>query len=109
MSGYYHPVPGTNSGDLYGGSKSDRDRNDLDWRLMHLPPPNIAVRVATSKEERYDDGYAAAHPFLREAKAPMSAQDLVLHRRGHHSPTSGPRCPAIPSRLHRPLPPPPHP
>src|SRR5258708_32945798 len=100
MSGYYHPVPGTNSGDLYGGSKSDRDRNDLDWRLTHLPSPHIAVMVATSKEERYDDGYAAAQTFLGEVKAPMSAQEIVLDRDGDNFATWRAEFPRILTWLH---------
>jgi putative esterase len=84
MSGYYRPLPGTNSGDLFGGSGTERDRNDLDWRLTHLPPPHVSVMVATSKEERYDDGYAAAQTFLGQVKAPMSAQEIVLDKGGHN-------------------------
>jgi S-formylglutathione hydrolase FrmB len=84
MSGYYRALPGANSGDLFGGSSTERNHNDLDWRLAHLPPPRTSVLVATSKEERYDDGYEAAQRFLGLVKGPMSAQEIVLDRGGHN-------------------------
>lgn len=84
MSGYYRALPGANSGDLFGGSSTERNHNDLDWRLAHLPAPRTSVLIATSKEERYDDGYEAAQRFLGLVKGPMSAQEIVLDRGGHN-------------------------
>jgi dienelactone hydrolase len=88
MSGYYHAMPEANSGELFGSDPiADRERNDLDWRLDHLPAPDTSVMIATSYDERYDDGYAAAQSFLALVHAPMSATEIVLPHGGHNFPT----------------------
>lgn len=88
MSGYYHAIPQANSGNLFGPYPvADRERNDLDWRLDHLPAPDTSVMIATSHDERYDDGYAAAQSFLALVHAPMFATEIVLPHGGHNFPT----------------------
>jgi S-formylglutathione hydrolase FrmB len=88
MSGYYHAIPEANSGNLFGPNPvTDREHNDLDWRLDHLPAPDTSVMIATSHDERYDDGYAAAQSFLALVHAPMSATEIVLPHGGHNFPT----------------------
>jgi enterochelin esterase-like enzyme len=85
MSGYYHAIPEANSGDLFGPNPlAGRERNDLDWRLGHLPAPATSVMIATARDERYDDGYAAAQSFLGLVHAPMSATEIVLPHGGHN-------------------------
>jgi hypothetical protein len=88
MSGYYHPLPEASSGNLFGPDATvTREQNDLDWRLTHLPAPATSVMIATSHDERYDDGYAAAQSFLALVQAPMAATELVLPHGGHNFPT----------------------
>jgi hypothetical protein len=85
MSGYYHSLPEASSGNLYGPDAAvTRQQNDLDWRLHHLPAPATSVMIATARDERYDDGYAAAQGFLALVHAPMSAAEIVLPHGGHN-------------------------
>jgi Putative esterase len=88
MSGYYHAIPQANSGNLFGPDPvAGRERNDLDWRLDHLPAPDTSVMIATSRDERYEDGYTSAQSFLDLVHAPMSATEIVLPHGGHNFPT----------------------
>ncbi|HZE66774.1 MAG TPA: alpha/beta hydrolase-fold protein, partial [Sporichthyaceae bacterium] len=85
MSGYYRALPEANSGNLFGANQvTGREQNDLDWRLTHLPAPSASVMIATSHDERYDDGYAAAQSFLSLVHSPMSATEMVLPHGGHN-------------------------
>jgi len=88
MSGYYHALPGTNSGNLFGPDQTwNREQNDLEWRLKHLLMPRTSVMIATSHDERWYEGYDAAQEFLSLVRAPMSATELVLPHGGHNFPT----------------------
>jgi hypothetical protein len=108
MSGYYHPLPGPGSGDLFGKDPHTRDLADLDWRLRNLPAPATAVMLATAKDERFDDGYDAAEEFLHLVHAPMSASAIVLPSGGHNFTTWDAELPRLLSfldeRLSRPTP-----
>jgi hypothetical protein len=88
MSGYYHALPAASSGNLFGPDPAAaRQQNDLDWRLHNLPAPATSVMIATARDERYDDGYAAAQSFLALVRQPMSAAEIVLPHGGHNFPT----------------------
>lgn len=83
LSGYFHAVRDVSTGDLWGGSGSVRDHNDLVWRLKHLPPPAVSVFLGTSRTERGPDGYDAAQSFLHLFRAPASGDAFVLPSGGH--------------------------
>ena len=84
LSGYFHAVHDFTTGDLYGGSVATRERNDIMWRLQHLPLPAVSLLVATSLSEKGADGYTAAKKLLSLVRAPMSADEIVLNRGGHN-------------------------
>jgi len=84
LSGYFHAITDFTTGDLYGGSATIRDMNDIVWRLQHLPPPAVSLLVATSLTEKGADGRGAAQKLLALVRAPMSADELVLSRGGHN-------------------------
>ena len=84
LSGYYKPVSDFTTGDLYHGSVTARNQADLLWRLRNLPPPHVAVFVATSHSETGYEGYRAAQRFLKLIRPPMSAEQIVVAHGGHN-------------------------
>lgn len=84
LSGYYKPVSDFTTGDLYHGSVTAKNQADLLWRLRNLPPPPVAVLVATSHSETGYEGYRAAQRFLALIRPPMSAQEVVVAHGGHN-------------------------
>jgi S-formylglutathione hydrolase FrmB len=84
LSGYFHAIGGLGTGNLYGGSKSVRNSNDIIWRLKHLPLPHVSLLVATSLTEHGADGYGSAQQLLSLVHSPMSADEIVLNRGGHN-------------------------
>ena len=84
LSGYFHAVRDFSTGDLYGGSEAVRQRNDIVWRLQHLPLPAVSLLIATSLTEKGADGYSAAKKLLALVRTPMSADEIVLSHGGHN-------------------------
>lgn len=84
LSGYFHAVQDATTGQLYGGSRAERLRNDPLWRLQHLPAPRTSLYIATSRQEGGQDGYLPAQEFLRAVRAPLSADELVEATGGHN-------------------------
>ena len=65
LSGYFHTLRDSTTGDLWGGSRVLKNLNDLEWRLRHLPPPPVSLLVTTAKDEAGSSGYADSRRFLR--------------------------------------------
>jgi Putative esterase len=82
LSGYFHSLQDLTTGDLYGGSRSVRDENDLLWRQWHLPAPPISLLVTSCKTG--EKSYPQAERFLRQVRAPMRADSLILDSGGHN-------------------------
>ncbi|MDH2425233.1 alpha/beta hydrolase-fold protein [Sphaerisporangium sp. TRM90804] len=82
LSGYFKPPVDPTTGDLFGGSRSLRNENDLMWRLAHLPPPPVSVLVATS--EKGESNYEPTLEFLDAVRPPMRASSLILRSGGHN-------------------------
>ncbi|MDL4772829.1 MULTISPECIES: alpha/beta hydrolase [Thermomonosporaceae] len=82
LSGYYGAIKDVTTGDLYGGSQTVRNENDLFWRLGHMPPPPVSVLVTTSKVgEKNKEG---TERFLSLVKPPMRASSITLDSGGHN-------------------------
>jgi S-formylglutathione hydrolase FrmB len=83
LSGYYHPAldPTTR-----GAFKDPalRDRNDLGWRLQHLPAPPVSLLLATAYDERGLVGYDTSADWLQLIKSPMVGRELVLEHGMHN-------------------------
>ena len=84
LSGYFRAVHDITTGDLYGGSTTVKNLNDIMWRLRHLPLPRVSLLVATSLTEKGADGYKSAQKLLALVHAPMSADEIVLSHGGHN-------------------------
>lgn len=84
LSGYYHTVKDSTTGDLWGGSATYRDLNDPEWVLRHLPAPPVCVLATIGSLERGPLGIRDTNRFVAEVHTPMSA-DLVVVRGGGHN------------------------
>ena len=65
LSGYFHTLRDSTTGELWGGSRVLKNLNNLEWRLRHLPPPPVSLLVTTAKDEAGSSGYADSRRFLR--------------------------------------------
>ncbi|MCK2221185.1 alpha/beta hydrolase-fold protein [Actinomadura sp. ATCC 31491] len=82
LSGYYRTILDGTTGDLFRGDRRLADRNDLMWRLAHLPAPPISVLVTTSRRGEAD--YRSTERFLAAVRPPMRASSLILPSGGHN-------------------------
>ncbi|HEY3534048.1 MAG TPA: alpha/beta hydrolase-fold protein [Pedococcus sp.] len=94
MSGYYHTLQDSTTGDLWGGSRVLRDLNDPEWLLAHQPPPPVSVLVSMGTAERGALGLADTRRFLQLVKAPMTASSMLLPGGGHNFANWGKVMPA---------------
>ncbi|MCW2883304.1 MAG: hypothetical protein QOE54_3404 [Streptosporangiaceae bacterium] len=82
LSGYFRSLQDLTTGDLYGGSRSVRDENDLLWRQTHLPAPPIALLVTSCRIG--EKTFPQAQRFLGQVRAPMQVDSLILDSGGHN-------------------------
>jgi enterochelin esterase-like enzyme len=94
MSGYFFALRDSTTGDLWGGSKTMRNLNDLGWRLRHLPPPPVYLLEGTSPSEHGPDGYGEAIRFARLARPPMRVSLMTVPHGGHNIATWSAEVPA---------------
>ncbi|HEX3612753.1 MAG TPA: alpha/beta hydrolase-fold protein [Sporichthyaceae bacterium] len=83
LSGYFQPATDPTTRGAFNDSTL-RERNDLGWRLQHLPVPAVSLLLATATDEGGDDGYATNQEWLHLIHAPMTARELVLDHGGHN-------------------------
>lgn len=81
VSGYYHALVDSTTGDLYGRSMHTRHLNDPLWRLAHLPAPPLSVLVTVSAQEA---GAAETRAFLAAARPPMQVSSIITATGGHN-------------------------
>lgn len=84
LSGYYYARSDITTGDLWGGSRANRDYNDLEWLLAHRPAPMTSLFVTISKGETHRDGYADTMRFLHLVKPPLHVTALIEMMGGHN-------------------------
>ncbi|MEW9547084.1 alpha/beta hydrolase [Nonomuraea sp. NPDC050783] len=82
LSGYYRTIIDGTTGDLFHGDGRLAEREDLMWRLAHLPAPPVSVLVTTSRRGEAD--YRATRRFLAAVRPPMRASSLILPSGGHN-------------------------
>jgi S-formylglutathione hydrolase FrmB len=107
LSGYFHTLRDSTTGDLWGGSRVLWNLNNLEWRLRHLPPPPVSLLVTTAKDEAGSSGYADNRRFLvlaHTAGAPLRVDSLVLDHGGHNFTTWNAELPRALSWLTQRLP-----
>ncbi len=107
LSGYFHTLRDSTTGDLWGGSRVLWNLNNLEWRLRHLPPPPVSLLVTTAKDEAGSSGYADSRRFLvlaHAAGAPLRVDSLVLDHGGHNFSTWNAELPRALSWLTQRLP-----
>ncbi len=84
LSGYYTALRDHTTGDLWGGSKLQRNLNDLQWRLKHQPAPATSLLVTISQQEKKPNGYSNTRAFLRLAKPPLAVDSIITPTGGHN-------------------------
>lgn len=93
ISGYFTALKDWTTGDLWGGSTELRNLNNLDWRLQHLPAPDVSLLVSTSRDENGPLGHDNTYRFLRLVKPPMTVQSIIEPHGGHVFTTWLPQMP----------------
>ncbi len=82
MSGYDHPYIDWTTGALFGHSVAARDANDPLWRLTHLPAPNLALLLASSRQDVTT--HVEANQLAAAARPPTRVDLLTVPRGGHN-------------------------
>ena len=82
ISGFAAPWNGHGGGDLFGHDTALRDLNTPVWRETHMAPPNIALLVMASAQDR--SSYHDAAALEAAARAPMRLTVVSLRHGGHN-------------------------
>ena len=82
IAGYVRPAHDPQTGELFGHDATLREQNTPIWRATHLPPPDIALLLMSSAQDRgtYDD----AHAMAAAARPPLSVTLVSLRHGGHN-------------------------
>lgn len=104
LSGYYHTLRDSTTGDLWGGSSVLRDLNSPEWLLAHQPAPPVSVLATIGTAERGHTGVTDTRHFLSLVRAPMSVSSVVIPGGGHNfaswATVMGPALDWLSQRLH---------
>ncbi len=84
LSGYYHTLSDPTTGDLWGGSSTLRNLNDLEWRLRNLPAPPVSVFASIGTQEGGATGVSDTRAFQALVRRPMSADVVYVPGGGHN-------------------------
>ena len=82
MSGYNRPYVDWTTGALFGHSLAARDANDPLWRFTHLPAPNLALLLASSRQDVTT--HVEANELAAAARLPTRVDLLTVPRGGHN-------------------------
>jgi S-formylglutathione hydrolase FrmB len=93
MSGHFRAIKDLTTGDLWGGSPTVRDENDLIWRIQHMPPPPISLLITSA--EQGERSYPQAKQFIPLVRPPMQLDTLILKSGGHNYQTYGEVFPSV--------------
>jgi enterochelin esterase-like enzyme len=93
MSGHFRAIKDLTTGDLWGGSPTVRNENDLIWRIQHMPPPPISLLITSA--EKGERSYPQAKQFIPLVRPPMRLDTLILKSGGHNYQTYGEVFPSV--------------
>src|SRR4029079_4216003 len=79
LSGYYHTLQDSTTGDLSGGAPGLRSLNDLQWRLQHQAPPPVSLLLTIPRQEHGRNGYADTRRVLALAPPPPHLASPLVH------------------------------
>ncbi|MER6996522.1 alpha/beta hydrolase-fold protein [Streptomyces sp. NPDC000410] len=82
LSAYYKAAEDVTTGDLFHGSKKQRDRANLLWSLDHLPQGTSSFLVTTSKQG--EGNLKGTRDFIKKVKAPARVSSITLDSGGHN-------------------------
>lgn len=93
ISGYYHTLQDSTTGNLWGRSGLLRDLNSPEWRLAHMPAPPVSMLVTSSRGELGPLGLPDMLRFLHLVQPPMRVTSYVAAHGGHTFTTWAPQLP----------------
>ena len=82
IAGYNHPAHDHQTGELFGRDTALRDLNTPIWRETHLPLPNVAVLLMTSRQDPGTGPDAAT--MAAAARPPFTVTRVSLRSGGHN-------------------------
>ncbi|MCW2914659.1 MAG: putative esterase [Actinomycetia bacterium] len=93
MSGHFHAIKDLTTGDLWGGSPTVRNENDLIWRIQHMPAPPISLLITSA--EKGERSYPQAKQFIQTVRPPLQLDTIILKSGGHNYQTYGEVFPSV--------------
>jgi hypothetical protein len=84
LSGYYHTLHDSTTGDLWGGSRVLRNLNDPEWLLAHQPAPPVSLLLTVGTAERGPNGVRDTRRFLHLVRPPLKADSIFVPQGGHN-------------------------
>ena len=84
IQGYFFALRDNTTGDLWGGSRTVRNLNDLEWRLRAMPAPPVSLLLVSSYEQKAADGFRDTQHFAALAKPPMTVKTVIYRHGGHN-------------------------
>ncbi len=84
LSGYYHTLKDSTTGDLWAGSAVLRNLNDPEWLLAHQPPPPVSLFITIGTAERGTTGVVDTRAFLSLVRLPLSVTSVFIPGGGHN-------------------------
>ncbi|MDP9117796.1 MAG: esterase family protein [Actinomycetota bacterium] len=82
IAGYSSPAHDHQTGELFGHNTALRNENTPLWRAQHLPPPNVALLLMTSKDDPQTD--RDARKLAAVAREPLAVTLIPLAHGGHN-------------------------
>ena len=84
LSGYYHTLHDSTTGDLWGGSSVLRNLNNPEWLLAHQPQPPVSLLLTVGTAERGPNGVRDTRRFLHLVRPPLRADAILVPHAGHN-------------------------
>ena len=81
-SAYFNALKDDTTGDLWGGSRSVRDGNDLLWLTKHGLHPDADLLVFATRQD--SSSYTSSKELLAISKAPTRTFSVIAEQGGHN-------------------------
>lgn len=82
LAGYSKPYLDSTTGPLFGHSQVLKNENTPLWRVQHLPDPDVALLLMTTRDDV--ETYRDATAMRAAARAPLNVCVLALRHGGHN-------------------------
>jgi S-formylglutathione hydrolase FrmB len=82
LSGYFNALRDSTTGDLWGGSRSVRDHNDLLWLTAHGRHPAADLLVFSTRQDT--SSYGSTEKLLALSRPPTRVFSMIAARGAHN-------------------------